>query len=1542
MLKWLLPDVRYLLCSSVNGVELRRRRSRGAWNVDGKCTIGEQNLKINEYQLTGVMLPVLAPLLYCAVVFAGCALYYKYNCRRRKREVVFSEREEEEADRKPSKRLRTMSGLRGLESSCGLTGGSEEPTENLYENGLGLSSPSLLSMTETTRTYSPIGVYPPPVNSPSRFPPPPNSGFSQTFPLNMTPSEGPSWLHHSSHASPDRVAPYDHWAESGVGSVSGCGLDSGSRFMSHWPSPSGNYMDYKKFASTATEPSHPTITSSNQYSLSDARSLVSGFPSTVVNQSTVSPSTTVPSSSCASTHLFSSASTQTTRPHLSNRFSFNPHASAFYPGMYSQTPDGPSEDFSLYCEPSFISQLAPTDFLFTPHQGVDSFHDASSRPVHSPETAPRPISSTARSLFPGLHSPAASSNPSVAPPLSSRTDYCGLSSSSDGSGTREFSCDFPPVSSLSFKIPSGGASIFRPYDTSPTAPPHSEMESAETEEDEMMEQAVLKAVTLLYRQTISPEEWRWNVYETQNESPNAEGLVDFADCISGDSFSTYNYFQGVKRIGPSCMNEVVNGNSNSFFSLGIPERPRIQNQGGPSLKLAASALAEMLATTSTGRSMIDHVSPSPPNASSFHADMGLHVVDDPIEALHLPWLEEKALDDCCSSSGSVAVVKEANGMVKPEESYLYDSNHRQPIEIKKRSMGLANPDASGHSHNSVAAWHPANLFFNTVPEVATTHGCRKFDNEGSGSTLQKASAPSTIPILENIPSDNPNPLFTQIVDDYPYTDSGITRRLTTQSVDAVSSGDDDSVSGGSRANVAAIGSSVAGRCHDVFNRQVEPQVPLRPAQNFGSPGGSSLTAVSPPLSHPPADPPAITTADEVAAKLLASFSLLGPRTLDTMGTAPSHQTVFQSITTSISNLTKVLLATHSSSFTQLDIAPVQESLQGSILGLSQCLLLEQAKVDGERERVASNSVGRSGLNDLTGYEQFAADVSVDKSEAKWPGEGQDKGDPRHMKSSIGSRAEESRSPSNSTGSEISGMTASDNKTPLQRASTENIPVWRESLDSTSKHFHLPGEAKSALGDFITGSDQTNLCQLQDGEIINVVDFLRKRDLINLPALKKFLAAEEREKELMAHIQDLQEQLEFQEERRGTAYLCEAIMQESDLRTSELREQSISAPRKRAGESAGTTDGIADHLQCDDGHHERSRCHLERDNAGNSTVGGLTGEVSDQDIDSAEVGHRSFDVEHPNMEQMEARLAILLGRHSRDNGEVAPDETGCSSPDLNIVKEGLNDSPSLGLHDEDMVKEGAPSGLASHMLKQSEILYNIDAAWNQSYDFVRSQRQSVDSGKFVNQESQCHSATQPCGSSVSIDERAEISRSRFSSSENDMGKDSSEVYAGGADYKSLLGAYDISGLSHSQDSWLDNLLGRSDITLEDLVHSNDGHRQQRVGRDTFGSVETEGPDCRVPQLSGSGFSATQETWLDNIIGVSDVALQDLVHSHNSHRQHDTSRNSSPSPETKDPYDLPHLSEAVGSDKDAVKSVTPSQDSEEESGWEHVRLPRQMAK
>ncbi|KAL2613124.1 hypothetical protein R1flu_024816 [Riccia fluitans] len=48
----------------------------------------------------------------CAVVFAGCALYYKYNCRRRKREVVFPEREEEEADRKPSKRLRTSGSKR--------------------------------------------------------------------------------------------------------------------------------------------------------------------------------------------------------------------------------------------------------------------------------------------------------------------------------------------------------------------------------------------------------------------------------------------------------------------------------------------------------------------------------------------------------------------------------------------------------------------------------------------------------------------------------------------------------------------------------------------------------------------------------------------------------------------------------------------------------------------------------------------------------------------------------------------------------------------------------------------------------------------------------------------------------------------------------------------------------------------------------------------------------------------------------------------------------------------------------------------------------------------------------------------------------------------------------------------------------------------------------------------------------------------------------------------------------------------------------------
>ncbi|KAL3697740.1 hypothetical protein R1sor_011816 [Riccia sorocarpa] len=1448
-----------------------------------------------------------------------------------------------------------MSGLTGLESSCTLTGNSQDTGHNLYESGLDLSSPSPLCLSEGVRPYSPIRAYPPAVNSPSRFPPPPSPGFSQTYPLNMTAFEGPSWFQHSSHPSPEPVALYDHWPESGVSSVSGCGLDSGSKFMSQWPSSSGTYVDYSKYPSTA-EPSYPTVTSSNQYPLVDSTSntLVPRFSSPVVEQSTVSPSTAVPSV-CASKPLFTSASTQTTRPHLSNRFSFNPHASAFYPGMYSQTPYGHSEDFSLYCEPSFTSHhLAPTDFLFTPEQGVDSFYDASSRPVHSPETAPRPISSTARSLFPGLQSPAATSNPSVAPPLSSRTDYCGLSSSSDGSGTREFSCDFPPASSLSFKLPTSGASLFSPYHSAPTAAPHCETESAEPEEDEMMEQAVKEAGTLLYRQTVSPEEWRWSVYETQHLSPCDEGVVNFPDYLPSDPLSAYNYFKGVERIGQSCMNEaaVTGNNTDSFFALGLMERPKVHNQGGPSLKLAASALAEMLATTSTGRSMIAHVSPSQIASSSLHGDdTNLPVVDHSLEALHLPWLEEKAVDDCCSSSGSsgsVAVVKEANEAATREGSFPYESNHCQPIGSQNRSVGLANPDTSGQSQNSTAAWRPTSVFINTVPEVRDSLGFREFHNQESGSRF----ASSTGGNVENIRSDHPNPLLPQSVEDSDCIDSGTTRRLTTQTMDAVFSGDDDSVSGGSKANVTGVDSSA--RCQYVWNGREAIQVPLRSCSNFGTPGGSSsLTAVS-----PPADPPAITTADEVAAKLLASFSLLGPRTVDTMRSAPTHHsTVLQSITTSISNLTKVLLATHSSSFPQFDMAPVQQSLQGSILGLSQCLLLEQAKVDRDRERVASNSAEQSGLNDLTGYGQLPADIAMENSEAKWPGEAQDHGNESHFKVAFGVPVQgqsslhhcpvESRSPSNATGSGTSGMTTSDNEEPLLTDRPEKTLLWTESVGAMSRHFHVSVEAQSGLSNDVPRSDRTDISQQHHGgDITDIVQFLRERDLINLPALKKLVAAEEREKDLLAHIQDLQEQLEFQEEEnRGAAYLCGAIMQESELRASKLHEKSLSATGIKAGESAGTTEAIGDHLRREGEPKGTSESNLEQDEDDNSRVNGVTEGVSDRNADPKGIEDRSFELDRPYPDGIEARLAILLERRGRDTGEVAGNETGKSSSpeipvtsDLDLVKEALNHSLSPGLQDDEHTfNEKAPSGLASHMLKQSEMLYNIDAAWNKCYDFEGSQCQSGESGE-------CESNGSEYPGGLSIEKRAEIIRSRCTSSRNDTVKSGNEVDAGGADYQSLLGAYDISGLSLAQDCWLDNILGRSDVTLEDLVHSDDGHRQQVAARDTTGSGETQGSQSHVPQLlgSGSGSSDSQETWLENIIGRSGVTIQDLVHLHNRHDQRDVSPDSSLKPGRTDSYDLPTLSDALGSDKEAMKSMTPSQDSEEESGWEHVRLPRQMTK
>lgn len=433
----------------------------------------------------------------------------------------------------------SMSSLMAVESSRAPNADSEGSIENLFESGLELSPSSPRSLSDTVPSYTLAGSHLPTVNSPARFPPPPNSCFPQTYHLNMTFFDGQPVPNHSSCElpSPEPSAPYDHWAERS--SLSAYGLDNSSKFVSHWPLPSANYIDNSNYGTKTSEPQYPTLSNSVEYPSTKATSkpFTPRFSASAQEyHSAVSPSAAVPSTSFASVSspYFSSFSPPNVPfdfPHLSSRFSFNPNASAFYPGMYNQTTYGPcSEDFSTYNEPTYTSQLASTNFLSNSHQGVDSFHDASSRPMHSPETAPRPIRSNSRSFFSGVHSFSGSSatlsNSIVEPSnvYSSRTDYCGLACSSDCSGIRESSCDFAPVSSLSFEMQVPRASVFNPYDTNVTLPLSGQLKDPEVEEDDMMERILKESGSLLYHQHISPEEWRWNIYEAQYESLDVQGM----------------------------------------------------------------------------------------------------------------------------------------------------------------------------------------------------------------------------------------------------------------------------------------------------------------------------------------------------------------------------------------------------------------------------------------------------------------------------------------------------------------------------------------------------------------------------------------------------------------------------------------------------------------------------------------------------------------------------------------------------------------------------------------------------------------------------------------------------------------------------------------------------------------------------------------------------------------------------------------------------------------------------------------------------------
>ncbi|BBN02116.1 hypothetical protein MPTK1_2g12930 [Marchantia polymorpha subsp. ruderalis] len=1359
--------------------------------------------------------------------------------------------------------------------------------------------------------------------------------------------------------SPEPSAPYDHWAERS--SLSAYGLDNSSKFVSHWPLPSANYIDNSNYGTKTSEPQYPTLSNSVEYPSTKATSkpFTPRFSASAQEyHSAVSPSAAVPSTSFASVSspYFSSFSPPNVPfdfPHLSSRFSFNPNASAFYPGMYNQTTYGPcSEDFSTYNEPTYTSQLASTNFLSNSHQGVDSFHDASSRPMHSPETAPRPIRSNSRSFFSGVHSFSGSSatlsNSIVEPSnvYSSRTDYCGLACSSDCSGIRESSCDFAPVSSLSFEMQVPRASVFNPYDTNVTLPLSGQLKDPEVEEDDMMERILKESGSLLYHQHISPEEWRWNIYEAQYESLDVQGLVDLADCSSRSFRPTYNYFQGVDRIGPSCVNEAVGGDRNSLFALSILERSKLQNQAaGPSLKLAASALAEMLAfnsrsaESSTGQSIMAQFASFP--RATQGADVAFPIIGGSTEALRRPQCQEVSPDECCSSSGSVAVSvavqKEANNTSSPGEGTVEDPDGCHPFrergsldfvenvplsqfEINGAPADSAKPDASGQSQNSTSArpvtkwvYHPGSL-------SSQTRGRRKEVNEASGVSSQNAGSTGAIP--ESINTENPNPLFTQSLDVSPNTDSGTSRRVTTQPVGAASSEDDASIAGPFWAIVGPNDPCTSGPCYDLSSSRLESQVPLETCQNLHSARNSLLTVASPPLSQAHADPPPDRTSrpvDEVTAKLLASLNRSSPQPPNTGKVMPT-QTGFQSLTTSISNLTKVLLATHSSASPESDLVGLQESLQTAILGLSECLLIEQAKSITEQSSAAVRGGSLAADSPIAVEAAVTGEVPLDIFNLICQDEVQGNSDWGYMKSAEGVPLEEPTQLANTICSEISpgldviSEVVDDNPIFPDANAFQKTAISKVHVDDSTKHFNLGSSANVAQNN-CTMSDQTHPSVQRAGDK-DILEFLRHQDLLNLPTLKKLLGAEEREKQLKVLVQDLREQLEFErEESKGAAFLYEKIMQEADVHTSNLLERSrtpvkskmevvnadavsssintsilpTTALKPAHPNSSGARRATADHLEKEDYTGSRPECmrkSISYDGNDRTTLKCREkGKCDSRESEPREVVATCNPSGNRSLDGVEARLAVLRGRPCGEQDLDALTEVDSSPSDKpgpsnsnRSREEVIGDTPR-GVHDEQVtfaLANVTPARFSSQMLQQS--LFNMDAAWSKCYDHAGSQYEDLDAdphAKVEEVDTRSHSLTQTHDSSLGVEARALLIRSRSSWAASERLENGDENFAGSQDHRSSR-RDSASSFSKLDESRVENMDETS----------------------VKGPLDLESPQSVVARTTSS------RSHIENDIGC--------------------------------------MLESLSSDTEAVKNVIQSQDSEEEAGWEHVRLPRQRSK
>lgn len=452
------------------------------------------------------------------------------------------------------------------------------------------------------------------------------------------------------------------------------------------------------------------------------------------------------------------------------------------------------------------------------------------------------------------------------------------------------------------------------------------------------------------------------------------------------------------------------------------ERFMAQNQPGPSLKLAASALAEMLAAGSNGASSA--TSRSTLSQVEATSETAVTTLDGASQLGNSrsggggQTRPQRMMEDCCSPSGSAGVhegrdaasslVREFGRLTAEEESYIASLASDSPTRCKpeaselpedafcdfggpgawgraKAASGKMPEDAICDFGGGVGAWalskaasgrmeYSANLrpvsWVDTVPQSAkggalNSSGQRRVFSKGSAGIMRQQQQPSAItgPAKFNHEADAAegnsnlmeayNLLFSRGPDFASRPQSRSIMRTVSSPRVEVRPSDNAFANGAPFASTvtAASGLSLFGPHQELPSGGPSSQLPLDSSHNDQWHVNSTSCGSSPPPTQAHLDqqrslsgslPPTMAAA---ASRVFPHLKRGCPESSGSQTEVAYLGTGFHSLAASISNLSKVLFSLDSSALTPPDSAVLEDSLQSSILRLSECLLLEQSRMN---------------------------------------------------------------------------------------------------------------------------------------------------------------------------------------------------------------------------------------------------------------------------------------------------------------------------------------------------------------------------------------------------------------------------------------------------------------------------------------------------------------------------------------------------------------------------------------------------------------------